>query len=308
MKIIVGHRIGQRVPPVAGARTFLSALTPGEVVRARGRQECRRSNARHSSFSKAFTMIEIALALAVIAFALIAIIGVLPMGLNTQKDNREETIIAHDGQYFLEAIRSGARGMDHLTNHVISIEVSNSRNNNRLLFTNAPGVPAPYNLTNGLRVIGGLSYPRFTEAGDGGTITNYVRAQVRALSGAAVEQAGRYNDFSFHYVIQPEIIPFPGSPVVDRQSTNYAGLPEGDERTARSNRWFQVENRAMNMWEVRLHFEWPLLANGKTGPGRKTFRTLVSGQSLDSGGLRFIQPQVHSMIQGTMPTATEDEN
>src|SRR2546428_5718272 len=34
-----------------------------------------------------FTMIEIAIALAVIAFALVAIIGVLPIGLNVQRDN-----------------------------------------------------------------------------------------------------------------------------------------------------------------------------------------------------------------------------
>ena len=50
-------------------------------------------------------MIEIAIALAVIAFALVAIIGVLPIGMNVQRDNRAETIINHDATYWMEAIR-----------------------------------------------------------------------------------------------------------------------------------------------------------------------------------------------------------
>jgi len=36
----------------------------------------------------AFTMIEIALCIAVVAIAMVAIIGVLPAGLNVQKQNR----------------------------------------------------------------------------------------------------------------------------------------------------------------------------------------------------------------------------
>ena len=38
----------------------------------------------------AFTMIEIAICLAIIGIALVAIIGVLPLGMNVQRDNREE--------------------------------------------------------------------------------------------------------------------------------------------------------------------------------------------------------------------------
>ncbi len=56
----------------------------------------------------AFTMIEIALAIGVIGFALVAIIGILPAGLNVQKDNREDTLISQDAPYFLDAIRNGA--------------------------------------------------------------------------------------------------------------------------------------------------------------------------------------------------------
>lgn len=56
-----------------------------------------------------FTMAEIAIALGVIAIALIAILGVLPTGLQVQRDNREETIINQDARLLLQAIKSGGR-------------------------------------------------------------------------------------------------------------------------------------------------------------------------------------------------------
>jgi len=56
----------------------------------------------------AFTMIEIAICLAIVGFALVAIIGVLPFGIQVQADNRQDSIINHDGTYFLDAIRKGA--------------------------------------------------------------------------------------------------------------------------------------------------------------------------------------------------------
>jgi type II secretory pathway pseudopilin PulG len=68
-----------------------------------------------------FTLVEIALCLAIIGFGLVAIIGVLPAGLNVQKENRDETIINHEASMWVEAIRNGARGLDDLTNYVIAI-------------------------------------------------------------------------------------------------------------------------------------------------------------------------------------------
>src|SRR5580658_3021970 len=80
----------------------------------------------------AFTMIEIALAIGVIGFALVAIIAILPAGLNVQQDNREDTLISQDVPYFLDAIRNGAavsngtvyyytsKSLDFLTNYVTS--------------------------------------------------------------------------------------------------------------------------------------------------------------------------------------------
>ena len=66
-------------------------------------------------------MVEIAICLAIIGIALVAIIGVLPIGLNVQKDNREETLIDQDATVFMENIRNGARGLDDLTNYVMAI-------------------------------------------------------------------------------------------------------------------------------------------------------------------------------------------
>jgi hypothetical protein len=71
--------------------------------------------------SAGFTMIEIAMAVAVIAFALVAIVGLLPLGMETQRDNRQETIINHDGAYLLEALRGAAPNLNDLAQFVDSV-------------------------------------------------------------------------------------------------------------------------------------------------------------------------------------------
>ena len=68
-----------------------------------------------------FTMMEIAISLAVIGIALVAIIGVLPMGMNVQQANRQETIVGQDATVLMEAVRNGSLGLDDLTNYVYAI-------------------------------------------------------------------------------------------------------------------------------------------------------------------------------------------
>src|SRR6266550_3507482 len=100
----------------------------------------------------AFTMVEIAISLGVIAIALVAILGVLPTGVRVQRDNREDTILNQEGVFWVEAIRSGSRGLDYLTNYVDTITISN-----RFGLTNfynpagtvTPGAPNLGILTNG---------------------------------------------------------------------------------------------------------------------------------------------------------------
>src|SRR6266851_5222324 len=76
----------------------------------------------------AFTMVEIAISLGVIAIALVAILGVLPTGVRVQRDNREDTILNQEGMFWVEAIRSGSRGLYYLTNYVdmITLRTANA--------------------------------------------------------------------------------------------------------------------------------------------------------------------------------------
>jgi hypothetical protein len=48
-------------------------------------------------------------------------VGVLPLGMNVQKENREGTVINQDATVFLEAITKGAQGLNDLTNYVYAI-------------------------------------------------------------------------------------------------------------------------------------------------------------------------------------------
>ena len=102
-------------------------------------------------------MIEIALSLGIIAFALVAIIGVLPSGMKVQRENREETIINQDGAYLLEAIRSGSRGVDDLTNYVESITVRRGTQQ-PITYTNNLARPGGFpTLSNGMHIVSLLS-------------------------------------------------------------------------------------------------------------------------------------------------------
>jgi type II secretory pathway pseudopilin PulG len=172
-------------------------------------------------------MVEIAISLAVIGIALVSIIGVLPIGMHTQRDNREETIINQDATVLMEAIRSGARGLDYLTNYVYAITnywtqynlngKVNQSGVNWYTFANVsvalgyypyPSSGAP--LTNGMNIVGLLSTPEYMD-NNGlpipslmfGGISNHVVAYVRSISGPAVEKPPQDNDIvvgdSFSY-------------------------------------------------------------------------------------------------------------
>jgi type II secretory pathway pseudopilin PulG len=172
-----------------------------------------------------FTMVEIAICLAIIGVGLVAIIGVLPIGINVEKDNREETLIDQDATVFIENIRNGARGLDDLTNYVVAISNywtlyppfgvgAGAPGSNGYTYTGAfaygTSVPAMA-LTNGANIIGLLSTPEFTGSSGApvtnlnntGYYSNYVVAYVRSLSGPAVEKPPQTNSImvgdSFSY-------------------------------------------------------------------------------------------------------------
>lgn len=221
----------------------------------------RRSGCRGAA---GFTMVEIALSLGIIAFALVAIIGVLPAGLKVQKENREETIINQDGMYFLEAIRSGAKGLDDLTNFVESITVTYGRT--PVTFTNTTANVAN-RLVDGRQIVGLLTTPKLERLPNGTFRTNLVEARVRAISGVASEKSRLNNELSFRYVLRSEITPFANRPLTEGTVTAH-GLSI-------------TTNLFNNLYDVRLTIRWPLFEKGTewdTGRGRKSFRTQVAGE------------------------------
>jgi type II secretory pathway pseudopilin PulG len=247
----------------------------------------------------AFTMVEIALALAVIAFALVAIIGVLPAGMSVQRDNRESTLINFDANYLLNAITSGSIGTDDLTNHIISIT-------NVVTPCNSNGVPSPSKvrtiayttngtfingakvgpsyLTNGLNIVSLLSTPKYIQFSGGGFYSNYLTADFRGITGALADygtsQAAR--DFAFTYRMYPEVLPY-----------QPANLPWGSN----PNSDIAAINFQTNFTQIRLRFRWPILPNGQAGTSRLTFRTAASGQMM------YLMPLPPDINTWPVPTA-----
>jgi hypothetical protein len=269
-------------------------------------------------------MIEIAISLAVIGFALVAIIGILPIGMNVQKENRQETIITQDANIFMDAIRNGAQGSDDLTNYVLSItnyQVHYSpRGNARSVFgytyTNStvngtlatPQLP----ITNGFRIVGLLSTPKIlTQPNVPGFFSNHIVAYVRSITGPASEKfpqtSSAIQDFALTYRMVSDI----GLYWTNYYDTNWFRFTQGmttNEYMARVNYSNIVNTLQANLHDVRLTFRWPLLPNGNLpqNADRQIFRTMVAGQLLatnDHGyppGLTnfyFFQPRTYVKAQ-----------
>jgi prepilin-type N-terminal cleavage/methylation domain-containing protein len=244
-----------------------------------------------------FTMIEIALCLAIIGFALVSILLILPLGMDTQRATREETIIGQDASVLLQAISTGARGDDDLTNYVYAIVVTNvagvvAQNlgyvnpvlTNIMNFSTAsfPTVSQWYPiLTNGANIVGLLSTPLYTD-GSGNLVndlafannTNYVWARIRSLSGLAAEKPPQDNSImegdTFSYQIRCVNAPEAADTnVLNKNSPFYSPY---------TSQWVG------NQRELRLLFLWPLLANGALSgiAHLQTFRTTIAGQLEDT--------------------------
>lgn len=253
----------------------------------------------------AFTLVEIAISLAIIGFALVAIIGALPRGMNVQRENREDTIINQDAAYLVEAIRSGARGLDTLTNSVYAITNYWAFYETNAASTNLNGAPGHDGYTylrshitskspppaddtipinNGYRIIGLLGTPKYIP-GSGrsgaGFYSNHVVASVRALSGLAAEKFPQDNPdvrqdaFSYRLITENLLLPVPA---------DFNAISPRRELSG-------------NLHEVRLLFRWPLFPSGTIGNGFQTYRTMVSGTLTNEplGGVTwFFQAQTFS--------------
>lgn len=213
-----------------------------------------------------FTLVEIALALAVIGFALVAIIGVLPLGMNVQRENREETIINHDALVLLEVVRTGANGFDELTNYVQAAWLSNVIVRVNIYDggkTEIGRQVIPIKINSARELVGLLNTPTTlrTDQLPSGIlfVTNrYAVVHMRALTGVAVDKPPQVNQTiiagAFSYKLEGQLLPC-FAPDVTRVS-RYP-IP--------------------NLYELRLTFRWPLLPNGKTGRGLQRFNTRISG-------------------------------
>jgi hypothetical protein len=254
-------------------------------------------------------MVEIAISLGVIAFALVAIIGVLPIGLGAQRANRQETIINQDEKVFMDAIRNGSGGLDDLTNYVQQITVSRALfdhtgklvGSNLFLYTyfgssnltiSSPtpvSTPTPFPLTNGYNIVGLLSTPKIIPTyynGNPAILSNYVAANVYSLSGPASEKAPQSNpdvqSLALTYRMVCEILPFAEyDPYWTNTSLTVPGFIPLNR--AHSNYWASAGNLQTNLYNVRLLFRWPLVNPGGTlGPGRQSYRTMVGGQQVNN--------------------------
>lgn len=234
------------------------------------------SGLRHARARSAFTMVEIAICIAVVAFALVAIIGVLPTGFQVQRENREDTLIGQEGMLWLEAIRSGAMGMDYLTNHVEYIEQIKRTGT----ATGRVILGYPTNYTRGWEIVSLLTQPKYVENSNGTWTVTRTRALVRSITGSAANMTPD-NDFAFTYLLEVDAMPFSAFAPVQTNWRNSALSPA--EVMTRSNNWVVAVNQARNAWALKLSLRWPVQLNRnvaggmRIGNGEREFRVLTTG-------------------------------
>ena len=218
-----------------------------------------------------FTMVEIALCLGIIAFALVAILGIMPTGARVQRDNREESIIEQDARYIMEAIRGGSEflptsdrrsGMPYLLERT-----NNPANINDMWTANIP--PNPVTAS---EFITFLTNPNATPANPG-----FKRAHIRSLSGSMATKSSNTNahDLAFSYQLDANVVPF---------------WQTGWRNVDTTNGFF-----CSNLYLVRLEFRWPLRPDGTVAaqPGNaspKTYNLLVSGHVLPINNGLYLRP------------------
>jgi len=262
--------------------------------------------------SRGFTMIEIAISLAVIGFALVAIIGILPTGMNVQRDNRQETIINQDASIFMNAVRNGERGLNDLTNYVVAItnNVSFLAPNGTVTgsrvywYTPSASGPVPgFPLVNGYSIIGLLSTPKYIYS-DGRYISNHVVATVRSISGPASEKSPQNNpimaDLTMNYRLISEVSSY-GTNFYNPNWTNFTAPGLAPQEVNNRKAYFaQVKYFETNLHDLRLTFRWPVLPSGSNGPNRLLFRTMVSGPyTNDPPNSPFFFFQPNTFFKGT---------
>lgn len=201
-----------------------------------------------------FTLVEIAISMAIIAFALSIIISILPSSLRVQRDVREESLVMADGQYVMEALQRGARGVDSLMPSVDQLTTN--------------GVVVPMADLDGYNLIRLLTTP----------YTNVNALVMRSLSGAMTTQGGRNTNVALRYQVSAQVIP------VDAAGIN----PELMWTNQLATNLYEI--RLTFRWPVLPAPGFPLAGSSS----RKVFRTLVGGSINPGTGLldpnHFLKP------------------
>ncbi len=206
---------------------------------------------------EAFTLVEIALCIAIVAFALVAIIGVLPTGLEVQKENREETVINQDAQVWADTIRNATTNAAVLTNNIEWIEfrtitIAGTTTTNflgRLYATNLAS----------RQILGAICTPKYLYSASQTNINRTV-IKCRSISRPLAMEATNIQDLTFSYLLTAEVVPLNGhmSPFGSPTATT------------------------TNLWDLRMTFEWPVLRdatnNSTVGNGRRVIRSMVAAR------------------------------
>ena len=267
-----------------------------------------------------FTMIEIAISLGIIAFALVAIIGILPFGMGVQRENREETIINQDTSILLDAIRNGDQGLDNLANYVLGI--TNTQTWYPVAGQHTTAVYKYINFNSwtfainpGAVIVGLLSTPKYVPVYSAkqppqfeGFYSNHIVATIRSMSGSASDKPPQNNasvaDMAFTYRLISEVVPYgAGNPQAPYSSAWYPLWTNNAPYTVAQLRY--ANNLQADLYEVRLLFRWPASPNGALGSGRQAVRAVTTGPLLPLPNppanprytLYFVQPKTFVRAQ-----------
>jgi hypothetical protein len=210
--------------------------------------------------------------------------------MNVQQSNREDTLVSQDAPYFLDAIRNGLventnrngvanQNLDFLTNYVESVtfitNIFTPSRGNRVVI--GPSFSNTMSGWTGSNIVALLSTLEPVNADFSYYLTT--AAIVRGLSGPAIQQNGRNLATAFRYQMTVEIAPFVN---FAPDSTNFMAYEGGDTNQyyLRYYRWLEATPLNFNLFDVQLHFNWPVLPNGTVGPNHQTYRTQIAARAV----------------------------
>lgn len=245
-------------------------------------------------------MIEIALALGVIAIGLVSIIGLMPFGLGVQRENKDETVIDHDARLMFEFLKAGVAETNDLdtlgrlwvhivpdakdgkrkiwvTNTVITYELTTRKplGTPDITVTELEVVdprtpvrlkPEQIALANVLSVQSLAGAVQYNPAQNRLVVSRVQTAiLLRALAGSAYDKYPQTNqtvtEMSFAYKLVRELFPIQSTEVPFNNSMGSANPP------------------ALPAYEARLSFAWPAYGPNSTGYGRRVYRAIIVPES-----------------------------